>query len=157
MLGPSLAPLYGVSTRGPQGGSRLLGDGRLDGKHIDWSELLFSSTGRMGRGVFLMLTAGLLFVTFAYQALVGPPLYGWTHGVVYAALLFSGACILCRRLHDRGRSGWWAGLVLLALVMAWPLPHGLLRIVLVLVLAAAFVELGLLPGQRRFNRFGLPA
>jgi uncharacterized membrane protein YhaH (DUF805 family) len=111
----------------------------------------------MGRGVFLMLTAALLFVTFAYQSLIGPPLYGWTHTVVYMALLFSAACILCKRLHDRGRRGWWAGLVLLALVLEWPQPQGLERIVLLLILAAAFVELGVMPGQRRFNRFGLPA
>jgi uncharacterized membrane protein YhaH (DUF805 family) len=134
-----------------------MGDEPLDRKQIDWTELLFSSTGRMGRGVFLSLTAALLFVTFAYQSLIGPPLYGWTHTVVYAALLFSAACILCKRLHDRGHRGWWAGLVLLALVLEWPQPHGLMRIILLLILAAAFVELGLLPGQRRFNRFGLPA
>lgn len=134
-----------------------MGDGPLERQQIDWTELLFSSTGRMGRGLFLALTAALLLVAFAYRALVGPPLYGWTHTVVYAALLFSAACILCKRLHDRGRSGWWSGVVLLAVVLEWPQPPGLERIVLLLILAAAFVDLGVMPGQRRFNRFGLPA
>ena len=38
-------------------------------------------------------------------------LTGW---FVYPPVLFVAACVTSKRLHDRGRSGWWAGLVLLA-------------------------------------------
>ena len=70
--------------------------------------------------------------------------------------MFSGACVLCKRLHDRGRRGWWAGLVLWSLSLVWPAPHGLIQAPFALILLAAAIDLGLMPGQRGFNRFGNP-
>jgi uncharacterized membrane protein YhaH (DUF805 family) len=117
-------------------------------------ELLFSSTGRMGRRAFIALTALLLLLTLAFQALPGGAVHDWARWIVYPALLFSGACLLCKRLHDRGRRGWWAGLVLWALAMAWPSPHDAGQIPYLLILLGATVELGIMPGQKGPNRFG---
>jgi uncharacterized membrane protein YhaH (DUF805 family) len=133
-------------------GSRWLGDGLLDRKQIDWTELLFSSTGRMGRGAFLAVAVLLLLVGLGYRALVGDAL--WTGWIVYSALLFSAACIVCKRLHDRGRAGWWAFLVIWAVAAAWPWPWGPGQILPALILLCAFVDLAILPGQSGFNRFG---
>jgi uncharacterized membrane protein YhaH (DUF805 family) len=117
-------------------------------------ELLFSSTGRIGRGLFLALAALLLGLTLAYQGYVEPFVPGWTRWIVYPALLFSGACVLCKRLHDRGRAGWWAAVVLLALAIGLPEPYDPRQIAAAAVLLIAFVDLGLWPGQAGFNRFG---
>ena len=78
-------------------------------------------------------------------------LTGWA---VLPLLLASSACVLSRRLHDRGRAGWWAGPILAAFAVAWPRPHGPVDAVCVIGLAIALIDLGLLPGQRDFNRFG---
>ena len=76
---------------------------------------------------------------------------GW---IVYPALLFPTACILSKRLHDRGRAGWWAFLIVWALVEVWPLPRTPVSWGFVVILALSFVELGLRPGQADANRFG---
>ena len=75
------------------------------------------------------------------------------YSLALAALLFTGACVLSKRLHDRGRSGWWAAVILLAAVAVhdtiefWDFPF-------VLVLVWAIVELGVLAGEQGANRFG---
>jgi uncharacterized membrane protein YhaH (DUF805 family) len=129
-------------------------DGLLDRKHIDWVELLFSSTGRQGRGAFLALGALLLLLALGYRTLADDAVRGWTGWIVYSALLFSTACVLCKRLHDRGRRGWWAFAVVWALMAVWPEPHGVNQVLPALVLLAALVDLGIMPGQPRANRFG---
>jgi uncharacterized membrane protein YhaH (DUF805 family) len=76
---------------------------------------------------------------------------GW---IAYPALLFPTACILSKRLHDRGRAGWWAFVIVWALVEVWPLPHTPVGYLFAAVLALGFVELGLRPGEAGANRFG---
>jgi uncharacterized membrane protein YhaH (DUF805 family) len=80
--------------------------------------------------------------------------HGWSGWIVYSALLFSTACVVCKRLHDRGRRGWWAFAVVWAVAAAWPGSFGATQIVAAVVLLGAFVDLGLMPGQRGPNRFG---
>jgi uncharacterized membrane protein YhaH (DUF805 family) len=104
----------------------------------------------------LALAALLLGLTVAFQTFVPPSASAWARWIVYPALLFSGACVLCKRLHDRGRRGWWAGLILWSLSLVWPAPHGLFQAPFVLILLLAAVDLGLMPGHRAFNRFGNP-
>jgi uncharacterized membrane protein YhaH (DUF805 family) len=99
--------------------------------------------------MFLALAALLLALTLIYRRAL--PALGWTGWIVYPALLFCAACILCKRLHDRGRAGWWAGLVLLAVWTAsWPTQYGWQAAVFLI----AVVDLGLWPGQKGGNRFG---
>lgn len=123
---------------------------------IDWAHLLFSSTGRMGRGPFLLAAAALLAVFAVYEVAVSGLAHGLTAWAVHGVLLFAAACVLSKRLHDRGRAGWWAALVLLAFAVVWPKPDGLFDFLFALPLIWATVELGALPGEAGPNRFGPP-
>ena len=118
------------------------------------TQLLFSSTGRKVRGTNAGLAVLLLGLTVLFQTFVSGPAYDGLKWIVYPALLFSGACVLCKRLHDRGRRGLWAGLVLWSLWICWPSPHDLSQIPPAIILLAAVVDLLLMPGQQAFNRFG---
>ena len=121
---------------------------------IDWVELFFSSTGRVARGPFIIAAAVLVAIASLYEATVGPTLHWLTGWFIYPALLFSGCCVLSKRLHDRGRSGWIAAIIVLALIVAWPIPAGFLDFVACLVIVWAIVELGAMPGEQGANRFG---
>ena len=115
---------------------------------------MLSSTGRLSRAAFLGGAAVLLAAAAAYEYGLHRGLglrIGW---IVYPLLLFPTACILSKRLHDRGRAGWWAFLVVWALVEAWPAPSNLFGYAALVVLAATFLDLGLMPGERGQNRFG---
>lgn len=121
---------------------------------FDWTELFFSSSGRAARGPSIA-AAGLLVVILAlYESVIDGPLRWLTGWVVYPALVFSACCVLSKRLHDRGRSGWLAALVLVAIFMVWPHPQGFLDFLGVVVLGWAAVDLGLIPGEQGANRFG---
>ncbi len=126
----------------------------LSPARTDLVELMLSSTGRMSRAPFLACAAVLLALAAGYE-------YGLHRGlglkagwIVYPLLLFPTACVLSKRLHDRGRAGWWGFLVVWALVEAWPAPSNLFGYVAVAVLAVTFLDLGLMPGQPVANRFG---
>ena len=125
----------------------------MNGGVTDWGELFWSAAGRASRGPFWVALVALFLASALYEA-VGGPLRLFTFWLVYPALLYSGACVLSKRLHDRGRSGWWAALLLLALIMVWPYPHGVPAVLALPVLVWGFVELGLLGGEQGANRFG---
>ena len=115
---------------------------------------MLSSTGRLSRAAFLGGAAVLLAAAAGYEYGLHRALglrIGW---LVYPLLLFPTACILSKRLHDRGRAGWWAFLVVWALVEAWPAPSNLSGYAALLVLAVTFLDLGLMPGAPEANRFG---
>lgn len=120
---------------------------------VGW-ELFWSASGRLARAPFLICSAGLIVAAAFYETWV-PRLLHWLTGwVVYPVLLYCGACLISKRLHDRGRSGWWAALVLLALIAVWPSPHGAGGFIFALVLAWAAIELGVMNGEDGANRFG---
>ncbi|MDQ0462799.1 uncharacterized membrane protein YhaH (DUF805 family) [Caulobacter ginsengisoli] len=120
---------------------------------INWAELFFSSTGRLSRTPFVIAAAALIGSAALYELTV-PSIPHWLTGwIVYPVLVYSGACLLSKRLHDRGRSGWLAAVVLLALIAVWPVPHDY-RVLFLLVVVWAVVELGLLSGEQGANRFG---
>lgn len=115
---------------------------------------MLSSTGRLSRAAFLAAAAVLLAVACAYEYGLARGLgvrLGW---VAYPLLLFPVACILSKRLHDRGRAGWWAFLVVWALIEAWPTPSNLFGYAALAVLTVTVLDLGLLPGEPGPNRFG---
>src|SRR5579871_2990083 len=117
---------------------------------------MLSSTGRIGRIPFLAGEAALLALGVAYRQGVGGGLHRWTAFIVYCALLFPAACLLSKRLHDRGRAGWWAFLVVFAVIGLWPLKGGTMTVVWGAVMLVAVADLGLAPGKAMANRFGSP-
>ena len=122
---------------------------------VDWSELFFSADGRAPRGASLVAAAMLLVLTVLYEAVAGPTLHWITGWFVYPPLFYCGACVLSKRLHDRGRSGWWAALILVAMVAVWPRPVGFFDFLFALALIWAVVELGVMSGETGANRYGL--
>ena len=123
------------------------------GGQVSWAEYLFSSAGRIGRRSFLVGALGLLALGLAIRSLT-PSGLGWTGWILNPPLLFCAACLVAKRLHDVGRTGWWGGVILLSVMILWGRPQGLGAFVSVLVLTWAGVELLLLPGQPDFNRYG---
>ena len=121
---------------------------------IDWAELFFSSTGRVARTPFLVAASLLTALALVYEAAMGPSLHWLTGWFVYPGLLFSAACVLSKRLHDRGRSGWIAAIIILALVVVWPIPAGFLDFGFSIAILWAAVELGVMAGEQGANRYG---
>ena len=109
----------------------------MNGAQIDWGLLFLSSSGRVARFPFLIGLAVIMVVLMLYDYALPSILRELSAIIVYPCLLFSSACLLSKRLHDRGRSGWWAAIVLLAFSLVW-----------------AVVELGLMSGEEGSNRFG---
>jgi uncharacterized membrane protein YhaH (DUF805 family) len=120
----------------------------------EWGNLFLSATGRTRRLPFTLAACVLLLLLAIYESAVKGGLQLLTGWVVYPALFYSGACVLSKRLHDRGRSGWWSAVILLALVMVWPAPSGFFDFLAALVLLWAVVDLCLMPGERGDNRYG---
>ncbi len=127
----------------------------MNGK-IDWSELFLSADGRVARLPFLVAGAILIAVFAVYESMVdGNNALHWLTGLfVYGLLIFTGVCVLSKRLHDRGRSGWWSLVIVFAFVLAYPYPRDPLKLVAAVFLLWAFVELALMPGEQGSNRFG---
>jgi uncharacterized membrane protein YhaH (DUF805 family) len=126
----------------------------MSGGLIDWRNLFLSAAGRCARTPFWIGVVALLCLSAVYEAISGPTLRLLSFWFVYPALLASAACVLAKRLHDRGRSGWWAALVLFAWAMIWPTEHGARAVVAWPVVIWAVVELGVLAGEQGANRFG---
>ncbi len=124
------------------------------GRGGDLAETFFSADGRLSRTPFLLAAMFLILLAALYEAIVGPTLHWVTGWIFYPALFFCGACVISKRLHDRGRSGWWAALILSGAVAVWPQPVGFFDFLFALVLIWASVELGVLAGEQGSNRFG---
>lgn len=121
---------------------------------VDWRELYLSAQGRLARTPFLFGAGLLIGVLALYEGLFGVVAHWATGWAVYPAALYAGACLLSKRLHDRGKSGWWAALILTAVVIAWPHASGFFDFFFTLVMIWAVVELAVLPGEQGANRFG---
>ena len=120
---------------------------------IDWSELFFSGQGRAARGPSWLAAVILVAIAASYEVI--PATLHWLTGwFVYPALFYCGACVLSKRLHDRGRTGWWAALILFATVAVWPQPSNFFDFLFMAVLVWAVVELGVMPGEAGTNRYG---
>jgi uncharacterized membrane protein YhaH (DUF805 family) len=122
---------------------------------IRWSELFFSAEGRAARLPSLVAAGVLLGLAVLYEALIEDFVaHLLTGAIVYPTLFYCGACVLSKRLHDRGRTGWWAAPILVSTVAVWPHPIGFFDFPFFLVVLWAFVELALMPGEMGANRFG---
>lgn len=124
--------------------------------HTDWAELFLSASGRMKNMPFVIASAILLAFALLFHAAFDSSarfFFGW---LVYPVLFYCGACVLSKRLHDRGKSGWWAAVILLCIMMIWPFPLGFIDFLAALFLVWSFGELVLMPSERGTNRFGPP-
>jgi len=120
----------------------------------DWKTLFISAKGRLARSPFLAAFAALLIVWGVYES-INPDDLRWVTGwAVYPSLIFLAACLLSKRLHDRGKSGWYAGLIIVAIIAMFPQPQGVLDFLFAVVLVWATVELAVLGGEEGANRFG---
>jgi uncharacterized membrane protein YhaH (DUF805 family) len=134
---------------------------------------LFSFEGRAARltywrfQVLQAAVAAALLILASFGTIVG----GWLGAVPLACiplLLLTGFCVTVRRLHDRGRSAWWA---LLFTIGPWTLvapsqglsqdaPPPVVLGAAVLAIAGAglalwaWVEIGFLRGAKGANRYG---
>lgn len=122
--------------------------------NADWGALFFTADGRLARTPFLMGAAVLFALGALYEAVAGVTLHWLTGWFVYPALIYGGACVLSKRLHDRGKSGWWAAVILFALVAVWQPPLNPADVLLTILLLWAAVELGVMPGEQGTNRYG---
>jgi len=120
----------------------------------EWAELFLSASGRLARAPFLVAAAILLVVAILYEAIAPGAMVLLTGWIVFPALMFCGACVLSKRLHDRGRSGWWAALILVSLVAVWPTPKHFLDFLFAGVIVWAIIELGVMAGEQGANRYG---
>ena len=118
-------------------------------------ELFMSAQGRAPRLPSVLVAIALLALAALYEDLVGSALHWITGWLVYPALFYVGTCVLSKRLHDRGRSGWWAALILASITAVWPHPAGFLDFVFCGVLVWAAVELIAMPGEQGANRYGV--
>jgi uncharacterized membrane protein YhaH (DUF805 family) len=118
-------------------------------------ELFLSAQGRAPRLPSIIAAAILVGLAAVYEAAVGSTLHWITGWFVYPALFYAGTCVLSKRLHDRGRSGWWAALIEVATVACWPHPEGFFDFLFFLVIVWALVELAILPGEQGANRYGV--
>jgi len=121
---------------------------------MGWRDLFLSADGRLSRAPFLVAASLLFGVTVLYESIALPTLHWLTGWFVYPVLFYVGACVLSKRLHDRGRTGWLAAPVLAALVAVWPQPVGFFDFLFMLVIIWAVIELGVMGGEQGTNRFG---
>lgn len=124
------------------------------GAAIHPGKFFFSGVGRIGR-VRFWIGAVVLIALFDLYERLSPTVHWITGWVFWPVWLAAACCVLSKRLHDRGRAGWWSGLVLLAFALVWPWPEGWGEVWL-LVLVWALFDLGIAGGERGFNRFGPP-
>jgi uncharacterized membrane protein YhaH (DUF805 family) len=123
---------------------------------LDWKTLFVSADGRLARTSFWIAAAILLIVMATYEGLVaGAAALHWITGwPIYLLALFFGTCVLSKRLHDRGRSGWFAAPILFSLIGVWTGFNSPADTVFLVILIWATVELGVLSGEVGANRFG---
>ncbi len=137
---------------------------------LDWFGLFLRLDGRIGRRAFwvgfVVVFAGLVLADLLSRGVpVAAPLT--------LALLYPLTAVLVKRLHDRGRSGWWAvlvaapvGVALLAALSARVVglgEAGILRaatggigVGYAILAAIVIVELGLRRGQPGYTEHGPP-
>ena len=123
--------------------------------YIDWKNLFTSAEGRLSRNTFWVAAAILFTLLIAYEAIFdGATLRLVTGWLVYPILVYAAVCVLAKRLHDRGKSGWYAALIICALIGVWPYPNGPFDSLFVLALIWGAVECGALSGEQGANRYG---
>jgi uncharacterized membrane protein YhaH (DUF805 family) len=145
------------------------------GATMDWKALFFSFHGRVGRRRYWLALVACNVAAFAISFVVGflarvasgsdGALVPLVQGPINLAGAYVSAAITAKRLHDHGRSGWWALAIALMGGVIYRASQGLLPNTApyatvfgpwFLPYLGFFILLGFLPGQKSSNRFGPP-
>lgn len=148
---------------------------------MDWRHLFLSVDGRISRKPYWLGVAGVLLASLALQAgAVELGLYAFRYGaaerlqvqsvnlVIALLLVYPSAAIIVKRLHDRGRTGWWGALIygpalaaplldLAGIVGTFDNPSAIsiaLSLVTFVFGVWFFIELGFLKGTQGPNLYG---
>lgn len=124
---------------------------------------LFSFKGRIGRRDFwiwiiLWVLSMTLLFTLANRGLLGFQ----TAAFALVCLVWPTACVMVKRLHDRGRHGAWALLMVLAWMLLsghWVMLNATLawlvgRLIPVVIMVMMLIDLGAFVGTQGENRYG---
>jgi uncharacterized membrane protein YhaH (DUF805 family) len=108
---------------------------------MDWRDLYFSSRGRLDRQRYWLVSLPLIGAQIVADMLIrseGEPGLLVLGALLCLAVVIPSSAITIKRLHDRGRSGWFLSITAIPVVgVIW-----------------LAIEVGLLPGARGANRFG---
>ena len=124
---------------------------------------MFSIKGRIGRRDFWIWMAIWVLAMSALFTLAGTHLLNvQTAALILVCLLWPTAAVPIKRLHDRGKSGLWALLMILAWMLLagnWSVLPGVWqwvvgRFVPTLIIVMMFIDLGAFVGTQGENKFG---
>jgi len=124
---------------------------------------LFSIKGRIGRRDFwLWMVIWVVAMAALFYAVDFNLLASQTAAFMLVCLLWPTACVMVKRLHDRGKSGPWALLFVLAWMLLagnWDMLNGTLqwavgRFIPTLIMVAMIIDLGAFVGTQGENKFG---
>ena len=149
---------------------------------MTYERLFLSLSGRIGRGYFWLGTIMVILVELNFVLIMGfildlKPVDFWNESRIAQLVVLGGFLLVMvpnlalgiKRLHDRGLSGWWYGLFYLLLfqVHLQPLYGRLIEpgsaewVLMNLPLFGAgilaiwlYIEMGVLRGERKRNRYG---
>ena len=119
---------------------------------------MFSIKGRIGRRDFwIWMTIWVLAMSVLFTLAGTNLLNVQTAAFILVCLLWPTAAVTIKRLHDRGKSGIWALLMILAwnwsvLPGVWQWVVG--RFVPTLIIVMMFIDLGAFVGTQGENKFG---
>lgn len=124
---------------------------------------LFSIKGRIGRRDFwLWMVIWVAAMAALFYAVDFRLLTNQTGAFMLVCLLWPTACVVIKRLHDRGKSGPWALLLVLAWMLLagnWDMLNGTLqwavgRFIPALIMVMMLIDLGAFVGTQGENKFG---
>ncbi|WP_312605133.1 DUF805 domain-containing protein [Kosakonia cowanii] len=124
---------------------------------------LFSFKGRIGRRDFwIWMVLWVVSMTLLFVLANNGMLDFQTAAFILVCLIWPTACVMVKRLHDRGRHGGWALLMVLAWMLLsgnWAMLDGTLawavgRLIPVAIIVVMMIDLGAMLGTQGKNRFG---
>lgn len=124
---------------------------------------MFSIKGRIGRRDFwIWMTIWVLAMSVLFTLAGTNLLNVQTAAFILVCLLWPTAAVTIKRLHDRGKSGIWALLMILAWMLQagnWSVLPGVWqwvvgRFVPTLIIVMMFIDLGAFVGTQGENKFG---
>ncbi len=124
---------------------------------------LFSIKGRIGRRDFwVWMVIWVVAMVTLFYAVDFNLLASQTAAFMLVCLLWPTACVIVKRLHDRGKSGPWALLFVLAWMLLagnWDMLNSTLqwavgRFAPALIMVTMLIDLGAFVGTQGENKFG---